>query len=57
MEFKQASVWNHLVSSILTLSNDKLMSGSHDETIRIWDKNSYECLNILENESLFFSLC
>ena len=47
----------NVVTSILVISNSRLVSASRDKTIKIWNLNSYECLNTLTNESGVSSLC
>ena len=39
------------------LPNDKLISGSWDKTLKIWDLNSYECLITLNDDLELQSLC
>ena len=37
------------VNSLAVLSNNMFASASNDNSIRIWDQNTFECLNVLKD--------
>ncbi|PPK57339.1 WD40 repeat protein [Malaciobacter marinus] len=43
----------NLVSVLVITSDNKLVSGSWDETIRVWDIESGKCLKVLEGQKSF----
>ncbi len=45
------------VNCIEMISNEKLVSGSSDKTLKVWDLNTYECILTLNGHTdwVFFN--
>ena len=46
------------INTVCILDNDKIVSGSHDKTIKIWNSNTGECIKTLTGHTSFVnSVC
>ena len=46
-----------MTTCILIIPNNKFISGSEERTIKLWDLNSFECLNTVTNGLRFSTFC
>ncbi|KAL8903735.1 MAG: hypothetical protein Q9207_003730 [Kuettlingeria erythrocarpa] len=47
VQFDEYGIPQHRENDNLTVARDKIVTGSRDRTIRIWDARTYECIKVL----------